>query len=199
MDKSLITILMLTPGIIGIAFSALLCGNSKPESLSKNITRYFLYSAVSWLLAEFFGPGYVLSAVLQGQPITVMQLFVPIIISVAITAIWVIFAKKQIVVCLNWFYRKIKRNEIFMEPALFEKVFDDNKPHFIEILKDNKTQAKGYLEHYQSNEKSFSLLDVSAYSRHKEETVRYLVFPDRETIIREFTYSDLVEEENNQS
>ena len=192
MDKSLITILMLTPGIIGIAFSALLCGNSKPESLSKNITRYFLYSAVSWLLAEFIGPGYVLSAVLQGQPITVMQLFVPIIISVAITAIWVIVAKEQIVLCLNWFYRKIKRNEIFMEPALFEKIFADNKSHFIEVLKDNQTQAKGYLEHYQCNEKSFSLKDITAYSKCKEETVRYLVYPDREMIIREFTYLEIM-------
>lgn len=192
MDKSLITILMLTPGIIGIAFSALLSGNSKPESLSKNITRYFLYSAVSWLLAELIGPGYVLSAVLQGQPITVMQLFMPIIIAIAVTAIWVLFAKKEIVILLNRFYRKIKRNEIFMEPALFEKVFDDNKPHFIEILKDNKIQAKGYLEHYQSNEKSFSLIDTSAYSECEEKTVRYLIYPDREMIIREFTYPKIM-------
>lgn len=193
MDKSLITILMLTPGIIGIAFSALLSGNSKPESLSKNITRYFLYSAVSWLLAELIGPGYVLSSVLQGQPITVMQLFMPIIIAIAVTAIWVLFAKKGIVILLNWFYRKIKRNEIFMEPALFEKIFDDNKPHFIEVLKDNQIQAKGYLEHYQSNEKSFSLMDVSAYSKCEEKTVRYLVYPDREMIIREFAYPVLTE------
>lgn len=195
MDKSLITILMLTPGVIGIALAGLLRGNSKPDNLSTNITSYFLYSAISWLIAELIGPGYVLSAIMQGQNITVMQLFSPIGIVIVITFIWVLWLNKVLVKCINSIYRLINRNEIFMETVLFEKVFNDHEAHFIEVKKDDVIQARGYLEHYQCNEKSFSLKDISDYEHYeyKEKTVRYLVYPNSNVIIREFEYPELLE------
>ena len=191
MEKSLIIILMLTPGVIGAAFSAMLCGNSKPGTLSSNITMYFLYSAFSWILAEFIGPGYILSAILQNASVTIMQLFVPIIIAVCLSFLWVLWLKEFIVKEINRLYGLINRNEIFLEPALFEKVFGDNQPHGIEILKDGKTVAKGHLEHYQCNEKAFSVIDASEYSGYEEQNVRYLIYLDKDVIIREFTYKDL--------
>lgn len=192
MDKSLITVLMLTPGITGIAVTCLLCGTYNPGSLSQNITKYFLYSAFAWLLAEFIGPGYALSAVLQGGQITVMQLLTPIALAAFLAAAWVLFAKDALIGMINKIYEKTGRNKTFLKESLFEMVFDKNSPQAIEVTKNGVPLVKGSLEYYHDGDKAFSLKDLSEYSEYKEQTLRYLFYPDKELVIREFTYPELM-------
>lgn len=192
MDKSLITVLMLTPGITGIAVTCLLCGTYNPGSLSQNITKYFLYSAFAWLLAEFIGPGYALSAVLQGEQITVMQLLTPIALAAFLAAAWVLFAKDALIGMINKIYEKTGRNKTFLKESLFEMVFDKNSPQAIEVTKNGVPLVKGSLEYYHDGDKAFSLKDLSEYSEYKEQTLRYLFYPDKELVIREFTYPELM-------
>ena len=194
MDKSLITVLMLTPGITGIAVTCLLCGTYNPGSLSQNITKYFLYSAFAWLLAEFIGPGYALSAVLQGRQITVMQLLTPIALAAFLAAAWVLFAKDALIGMINKIYEKTGRNKTFLKESLFEMVFDKNSPQAIEVTKNGVPLVKGSLEYYHDGDKAFSLKDLSEYSEYKEQTLRYLFYPDKELVIREFTYPELMGE-----
>lgn len=195
MDKSLITVLMLTPGITGIAVTCLLCGTYNPGSLSQNITKYFLYSAFAWLLAEFIGPGYALSAVLQGRQITVMQLLTPIALAAFLAAAWVLFAKDALIGMINKIYEKTGRNKTFLKESLFEAVFDKNCPQAIEVTKNGVTIVKGSLEYYHDGDKAFSLKDLSEYSECEEKTLRYLFYPDKELVIREFTYPELMGED----
>ena len=194
MDKSLIAVLMLTPGITGIAVTCLLCGTYNPGSLSQNITKYFLYSAFAWLLAEFIGPGYALSAVLQGRQITVMQLLTPIALAAFLAAAWVLFAKNMLINLINKIYEKTGRNKTFLKESLFEMVFDKNSPQAIEVTKNGVPLVKGSLEYYHDGDKAFSLKDLSEYSEYKEQTLRYLFYPDKELVIREFTYPELTQE-----
>ena len=58
MDKSLLTILLLSPGMVGIATSALFNGESNPPEIGKAVIKYFLYSCFAWILSELILSNY---------------------------------------------------------------------------------------------------------------------------------------------
>lgn len=199
MDSSLLIILVMAPGMIGIATSSLFNGESKPESVSDSLIKYFLFSVTAWILAELFCPGYVMSKVLQGLPLNTIDLFWPILIATIIGPLWVLFLEKNIMIFVNYINIKVGKNSVFLETSIFKKMFDDNEYHFLEVIKDGVSLGKGYLEHYQGNEKALSLIDDSEYDGHISHSKKYVIYLDNGLVIREYGYSDLSEEQNKEN
>lgn len=193
MDKSLLTILLLSPGMVGIATSALFNGESNPPEIGKAVIKYFLYSCFAWILSELIFPDYVLSKVLQGIKLTTIEVFYPIIISFLLGAGWVLFIEKLLIKGVNILNSGLGRNQIFLEQALFDRLFRDQNYHFLEIQKDGKSIAKGYAQFHQGTERSLSLISDEEYVKagYTERTKQYLVYLKDGIVLREYEYIEL--------
>lgn len=197
MDSSLLIILVIAPGMIGIAVSCLFNGNSKPPGISNSLIEYFLFSVTSWVLAELLFPGYVMSKVLQGYTLSTLDLLKPMFFAIIIGAMWSLGLKKLILWFVNLINKICGKNIVFLESTMFDKAFGDNKHHFLEVIKDGVPIAKGCLADYQKDENSFSLIDDNKYSGHTACDKKRVIYINNGLVIREYEYIDLDESKEN--
>ena len=191
--NGLINILLLCPGIVGIAAANLINGDNKTPGLSEGIVKYFLYSCASWIIAELFMPGYVLSKVLQGDKIQTLEVFYPILAALIIGICWNLFLKKMLLFGANLLNKVFNRNQVFLSESILADILCDNKYHFLEVKKDNEIIAKGYITKRHGNEKALVLVPDDEYidCGYTEKTKQYIVYLKDGIVIREYDYKEL--------
>lgn len=82
------------------------------------------------------------------------------------------------------------KNPIFVEETILEKLGCDNKPHYYEAYKAGTLVASGWGEHFIRSEKSFSLRQIEGYGMEDLQEVRYIIWQDKDMILKEYTLKE---------
>lgn len=200
MSESILLVIALTPGIIGIAIGKLLNGDTSAEPLNKGIVKYFLYSSTSMLLAELFTVAHPLTKALnKSTNFTLLDVEIPTLIAICIAFSWKIFLKKFIIGVINKLLPFCKQNAISLPSSPLENLLLDGKSHFLEIYLADGKKVTGELKEYNYTDNTITLrplppwINDSDVARYEKDSVIML---SNGMIIKEFDYQYVSESKN---
>lgn len=193
MENTILLILLLSPGFIGIAVNKLLTGDTSTEPINQNIMSYFLYSASALAITELIF-GKPLSSILAGAKMTVYDCFYPLAAAALISALWEIVLRDKIVTpAINAVMRLLGRNEIALSNLLLYNMLADGRGHIIEIYStaDNKLLAQGMVNEVSKDEKAIKLSPLPAWVNDndvKRYEVQRLLLIKEELLVIEYAF-----------
>ena len=199
MNDSLLMILVISPGFIGIATSKLFTGDPTNEPISQSVLKYFLYSTSAWMTASLFNDGKVINAIIANKMVedgvirmNASDFLPPICWAIAFGASWSLFVKKLLLYTANKINQIFGKNKVFLENRLMNRMIADNGYHYAEILKDGESIAKGYVEDYSGSEKAIIIGCEDEYMGKKEDEIelKRLIYLESGLVVREFKYAD---------
>lgn len=200
MSESILLVIALTPGIIGIAIGKLLNGDTSAEPLNKGIVKYFLYSSTSMLLAELFTTAHPLTKALnKSTNFTLLDIEIPTLIAICIAFVWKLFLKKFIIWIINKLLPFCKQNAISLPSAPLENLLLDGESHFLEIYLADGKIITGELKEYNYTDNTITLrplpswINDSDVARYEKDSVIML---SSGMIIKEFDYQYVSESKN---
>lgn len=199
MDNPILFIMALTPGIIGIATSKLLDGDTSPEPIDKGIMKYFLYSASALLLTESIGsviqpiqPIQPLQKALMKNPAFTIDDFVyPALMAVIVALSWKIFLKKLVIFITNLILSLFRKNMIDLPPSALDKLLADGNGHAVEIYFPDGRIVIGVVSEYYSTPNTITIQKLPSsinLGSIEESEKNILVFLETGVIIKNYTF-----------
>lgn len=209
MDNPILLIMALTPGIIGIATSKLLDGDTSPEPIDKGIIKYFLYSASALLITELIGfliefsaslknPDLIIESVhplqkalTQNNNFTFWDIILPSLLAVIIALSWKLYLKDKIICLANKLLLYFGKNAIALPSYELESLLADGKGHFLEVHFPNGRIVTGMLHEYNIATNTIRLRPLPDWitdndvARYEKDTIAIL---DTGIVIKEFDY-----------
>lgn len=196
MDNPILLITALAPGFIGIAVNKLLQGNSDSEPLDKGVLKYFLYSAATLLLTELT-TAKPLRKILEKQQLTIEDCLYPLFWAILIAIAWELVIRDYLLKCINFVYRKIGRNEIFLSRSMLEDMVADGKKHFLEVQFADGSVINGLVEKINQQENAIILIPepdwVDDIDVKRFEVQQFIMF-DKNIIVKEYDYKTINDE-----
>ena len=195
MTDFILLIIVLTPGIIGIAIDKLLNGDTSPEPLNKGIVKYFLYSSAALFATELSGWAQPLQKTLtQSNNFTLWDAAAPACAAVIIAVTWKLFFKRAVINASNKMLVFFGYNAITLPNSALENMLLDAKGHFIEIHFPDGRVIVGELVEYESTYKTITLAPLPDWVNDNY-IVRYeknnIVLFETGMVVKEFAYKNL--------
>lgn len=196
MDNPILLIMALTPGIIGIATSKLLDGDTSPEPIDKGIMKYFLYSASALLLTELIGSVIqpiqpLQKALTQSNNFTIWDIIFPSLLAIIIALSWKLYLKGKIIHLANKLLLHLGKNTIALPSYELESLLADGEGHFLEVHFPDGRIVIGMLHEYNIATNTIRLrplpdwINDNNIARYEKDTVAIL---DTGIVVKEFDY-----------
>ncbi len=155
MDKYVFLVCLLAPGFIARSAANLLGNFPRKKNEIDAIMSYFSYSffalLITFLVAPIFGiyrfdePLSDVAAHLMISGIAAEFSCIALVVSVLVGAIWSVLVRGLLLNFCNLILRNLKRNEIYLNDSMKEKLFADGKSHFVVLEKDGDEKAVGFV------------------------------------------------------
>lgn len=197
MNETITLLVLIIPGFFGIATQKLFTGDSEDAPLSSSILKYFLYVIFSWLFQILLVGQDVFNKVLKGNILIdnknivfTKEFLLVIFIATLLGALWPNFIEKYLCRFASYINESLNKNPVFFEKNLINKIIDDNKSHFVEVLDHNVSIAKGYIVHTNMNDNSIIVKRDKECEKEAvgEETIQTLISLSTGITVREFRY-----------
>lgn len=190
MNESILLILALAPGVVGIAVSKLFAGDVTPEPLNQGIVKYFIYSTVSILLAECLPFAAPLSQALNNEPLTTLDITMPLLIAFLLAAFWRLFLESLVVWIANKLLSACNKNNVVLRKGVFASL-EDNQGHIVEIIFPDGRTIKGMTMETDKFNNDMILAELPEWTkdpRYEEYVKQTLILTKDKIIIKEYGY-----------
>ena len=178
MDKYVFLVFLLAPGFIARGVAIRFGDFPRKKNETDAIMSYFSYSffalLITFLIAPAFGiyrfdePVSDVVGHLMVSGIAVEFSCIALIISVLVGAMWAAGIRNCLLACCNRILKYLKRNEIYLDNSMQEKLFADGKSHFVVLEKDGIKQAVGFVRCVNSSDSLKTLIFCSAKNKTKK-------------------------------
>ena len=156
MDKYVFLVFLLAPGFIARGVAICLGDFPRKKNEIDAVMSYFSYSffalLITFLVAPMFGiyrfdePISDVIAHLMISGIATEFSCIALVVSVLVGAIWPVLVRGLLLDFCNRILKRLKRNEIYLNDSMYEKLFADGKSHFVVLEKDGVEQAVGFVK-----------------------------------------------------
>ena len=116
-------IAQVAPGFIGVAAAKFMDYDTRTDSVTSCLSKYFLFAGASWLctmaLAELLGYA---GIILAGKAFTAVSMLIALVLGL----LWHVVVLPEAVKLHNMLNRRIGKNEGFMKNTIIEQMLDDD-------------------------------------------------------------------------
>ena len=134
-------IAQVAPGFIGVAAAKFMDYDTRTDSVTSCLSKYFLFAGASWLctmaLVELLGYA---GIILSGKAFTAVSMLIALVLGL----LWHVVILPEAVNLHNMLNRRIGKNEGFMKNTIIEQMLDDGKAHYLIAYKGDKIIASGF-------------------------------------------------------
>ena len=187
-------IAQIAPGFIGVAAAKFMDYDTRTDSVTSCLSKYFLFAGASWLLTTLFAElvkyfGFLI----EGKLFTSVSIFVALFVGL----LWHDVILPNAVRLHNKLQRRLGKNEGFMKNTIIEQLLDDCKAHYLIVYKGEKVIASGWVTTSLAHEKSFLLSPSPEWEEWFEEhktPYRFLIYRGEDVYYKEYTLNDEIAE-----
>lgn len=176
-DKYIMAILVLMPGFLAISTAEKLGKTHTKKSGVSLALEYAAYTVVILLVTMSISLLWPVGSVTLQQvaggemPISfyVALMAVSVVASIAAGAVWALFLSDWILKKINTVNKGHGKNIRWEEGSLFHHLFNDGKPHFIIVRKDEEDIAVGFFDACSDPQDEKEELSITEYPEYREE------------------------------
>ena len=183
-------IAQVAPGFIGVAAAKFMDYDTRTDSVTSCLSKYFLFAGASWLctmaLVELLGYA---GIILAGKAFTAVSMLIALVLGL----LWHVVILPEAVKLHNMLNRRIGKNEGFMKNTIIEQMLDDGNAHYLIAYKGDKIIASGWITTSLAYEKSFLLSPSPEWEEwflEHNTPYRYLIYRGEDCYYKEYTLTD---------
>lgn len=191
MNESILTVLALAPGFVGIAVNKLLTADTRAEPLGASTLKYFLYSAASFLMVEASTLATPIRKTLKEQPVGMLEILLPIAASVIIGILWTIWLKNALVKVANKFLQSVHRDGVDLNESPLQTLFEEHRPYFVSVILPNGETKEGAVLSVDAHSNTILLAPEPSWTKDNDmerEDKQTLIYLNTGAVIIEYTF-----------
>ena len=183
-------IAQVAPGFVGVAAAKFMDYDTRTDSATDCLSKYFLFAGASWLCTMALAKlsGYT-GLSLTGNSLTAISMLIALILGL----LWHDIILPKAVKLHNRLNRRLGKNEGFMKNTIIEQLLDDCRAHYLIAYKGNEVVASGWVTTSLAHEKSFLLSPSPEWEEWFQKNNiphRFLMYRDEEVYYKEYTLND---------